>query len=128
IASASNRFVVVIENKIGTGEHSDQLARYFEYATRQFADWRILPIFLTPEGSPATHENYVAVAYSLVEQVVRETVASYESTIGADVKIALQHYSQLLQRHVMSESDIAELCRKIYKKHQRALDLIFEHR
>ena len=28
----------------------------------------------------------------------------------------------------MSDSEIAELCRQIYRRHQRALDLIFEHR
>ncbi len=28
----------------------------------------------------------------------------------------------------MSDSDVAELCRKIYAKHKQALDLIFEHR
>ena len=28
----------------------------------------------------------------------------------------------------MSESDIAELCRKIYKEHRQAIDLIYEHR
>lgn len=28
----------------------------------------------------------------------------------------------------MSESDVAELCRRIYQKHQRALDLIYDHR
>jgi hypothetical protein len=28
----------------------------------------------------------------------------------------------------VSESEIAELCRQIYRKHRRALDLIFEHR
>jgi hypothetical protein len=28
----------------------------------------------------------------------------------------------------VSESEIAELCRKIYRKHQRALDLIYEYR
>lgn len=28
----------------------------------------------------------------------------------------------------MSDSEIADLCRRIYSKHQRALDLIYEHR
>jgi len=28
----------------------------------------------------------------------------------------------------MSESDIADLCRKIYKQHRQAIDLIYEHR
>jgi len=34
----------------------------------------------------------------------------------------------MLRRHIVSESDIADLCRRIYQKHQRALDLIYEHR
>ena len=38
------------------------------------------------------------------------------------------HYSSLIKRHIVSNSEIAELCQKIYKKHKQALDLIFEHR
>jgi hypothetical protein len=34
----------------------------------------------------------------------------------------------MLRRHIVSDSEIADLCRRIYQKHQRALDLIFEHR
>src|SRR5581483_9628303 len=38
------------------------------------------------------------------------------------------HYTQMLRRHIVAESEIAELCRRIYLKHQRALDLIYEYR
>jgi hypothetical protein len=38
------------------------------------------------------------------------------------------HYAQMLRRHIVSESEIAELCRRIYRKHQQALDLVFDHR
>src|SRR5207248_7470258 len=31
-------------------------------------------------------------------------------------------------RHIVADSEIAELCTRIYRKHQRALDLIYEHR
>ena len=34
----------------------------------------------------------------------------------------------MLRRHIVSDSEIAKLCVKIYKKHKQALDLIYEHR
>jgi hypothetical protein len=34
----------------------------------------------------------------------------------------------MLRRHIVSESEIAGLCRRIYQKHRHALDLIYEHR
>ena len=40
----------------------------------------------------------------------------------------MMHYVQMLGRHIVSKSEIAELCRRIYRKHQRALDLIYEYR
>jgi hypothetical protein len=38
------------------------------------------------------------------------------------------HYTQMLRRHIVSESEIADLCRSIYRKHKQALDLVFDHR
>lgn len=34
----------------------------------------------------------------------------------------------MLRRHIVSESEIADLCQRIYQKHKKALDLIFEHK
>ena len=34
----------------------------------------------------------------------------------------------MLKRHILTDSDMAQLCRSIYHKHRQALDLIFEHR
>src|SRR5690606_37216324 len=38
------------------------------------------------------------------------------------------HYAQMLRRHIVKESEIAELCQSSDQKHKRALDLIYEHR
>ena len=34
----------------------------------------------------------------------------------------------MIERHFMPNNEIATLCRKIYSKHKRAIDLIIEHR
>jgi len=38
------------------------------------------------------------------------------------------HYAEMLRRHIMADSKIQQLCQSIYRKHQKALDLIYEHR
>ena len=70
----------------------------------------------------------MAVSYATVCSLVDELVESRGPSLGDDVRIALRHYSQMLRRHIVPDSEIAELCRRIYRKHQRAPDLIFEHR
>jgi hypothetical protein len=37
-------------------------------------------------------------------------------------------YVRMLRRHIVTDSEIADVCRRIYHRHQRVLDLIFEHR
>jgi hypothetical protein len=64
----------------------------------------------------------------MVARLVETLIESRSSVLGPDVRTLMNHYSQMLRRHIVSESEIAELCQKIYRKHQRALDLIYEYR
>jgi hypothetical protein len=50
------------------------------------------------------------------------------STLGGDVLTALTHYETMVRRHIVTDSDIAKLCRDLYRAHQKAFDLILEHR
>lgn len=119
---------VIIENKIGSGEHSNQLERYFKIVEQHFPDFKILGLYLTPEGDRPSHAAYLATDYTTVCAIVERLTESRSSTLGADVRTLMLHYTQMLRRHIVSESEIAYLCRRIYRKHQRALDLIYEYR
>ena len=48
IHDEESRLVVAVENKILSGEHSDQLARYRRTVTYEFPGHRAVYIFLTP--------------------------------------------------------------------------------
>jgi len=124
----SKSFVVIIENKIDSGEHSQQLKRYHELATRHYPNYKIIGLYLTPDGEPPSNENYLAIDYTLISEILVNLTESRASTLGPDVQTLILHYIQMLRRHIVSESDIAQLCRQIYRKHQQALDLIYEHR
>lgn len=124
----SLKVVVIIENKIGSSEHSNQLQRYRQNVAQRYPDWKLINIFLTPDGDAPTDDFYIAADYTTVCGIVERLTEKRASTIGADVRTLMNHYGQMLRRHIVSESEIAELCRRIYSKHRLALDLIFEHR
>jgi hypothetical protein len=123
-----HQLVIAIENKIGTTEHSNQLRRYREAVSGAYPDWKAIYIFLTPDGDEPSDAAYIAADYTLVCEAVDALLEKRTSTLGADVATLIRHYSQMLRRHIVTESEIAELCRRIYRKHKVAIDLIFEHR
>jgi hypothetical protein len=129
IVDDASRLAVIIENKIGTGEHSDQLNRYRKTFQSHFPGYQAFGLYLTPNGDESSSPDYYrAVSYSLVREVIEQTAQDNRPMLDAEVVMALEHYTQMLRRHIVSDSDVAKLCRSIYKQHKQALDLIFEHR
>jgi hypothetical protein len=123
-----NQLAVIIENKIHSSEHSDQLGRYWRTIQQHYPDWRILGLFLSPEGDPPSDDNYNAIGYASVCEILENLIKTRSSALNSDVRVAIIHYTQMLRRHIMSESEIAELCQRIYRKHKRAIDMIYEYR
>lgn len=124
----TQRIAVIIENKIGSGEHSSQLRRYRETIHGQYPDWKIIPIFLSPDGASPTDDDFLPFDYGAISEIVLSLAESRRANLEPEVYGLLQHYARLLRRYVVEDSEIADLCRQIYAKHQRAIDLILEHR
>jgi hypothetical protein len=124
-----SRLAVIIENKIDSTEHSDQLNRYFDCVERECARWTIIGLYLTPDCEDSSEpERYLSVDYKLVHETVQSIIRTRGSSLPANVLLILNDYIEMLRRHLMTESDISDLCKGIYAKHREALDLIYEHR
>lgn len=128
IEDPTNHLVIVIENKILSGEHGGQLARYLLTAQKHFPGATLIPLFLTPEGAAPSDEHYISMTYGAIAGAIEATLQTHFSVLGPEVRTTIQHYVTMLRRHIVSESEIAELCRQIYRRHKQALDLILEHR
>lgn len=122
------KLAVIIENKIDSSEHSNQLARYYQAVAQHYPGWKVLGVYLTKEGDIPSHNAYLPIDYTAVCEIIERVTAKRASTLGDDVRTMMTHYTQMLRRHIVNDSEIAQLCRRIYRKHQKALDLIFEHR
>lgn len=129
VVDSANQLAVIIENKIGTSEHSDQLNRYYTNFARHYPGYNPIALYLTPDGDePRNSPDYQAVSYTLVCEVIEKIAQNNRAAIDSEVVIVLEHYAQMLKRHILSDTEVAELCRNIYQQHKQALDLIFEHR
>lgn len=45
-----------------------------------------------------------------------------------DVALVIDNYLDVLRRDIVEDQKLVEVCNKIYAKHKKALDLIFEHK
>jgi PD-(D/E)XK nuclease superfamily len=119
---------VIIENKIWTTEHSDQLDRYHRFVKESYPDRLVRGIYLTPHSDPPSHEAYMPFSYGAICEVLDSILEERGSNASSDVRMAIQHYTNMLRRHIVGDTEIARLCQQIYQKHRRAFDLVYEHR
>jgi hypothetical protein len=119
-------FVVVIENKIDSDEHSDQLRRYRDTVTRHYPHSRVLCVYLTPDGDDPSDASWLVYTYGHVFRLLERLRRDHAGAFGGDLKVVLDHYLQLLGTRFMHDPRIDDLCRTVYKKHRQALDLIWE--
>lgn len=120
------RFVVAFENKVDSGEHSNQLQRYEDTVTEFFPKVKRQFVFLTPEGQEASDSDWVNYSYADLHRAFSRTRKANAGAIGGDVAVFLDHYLSLIGNRFMENEEIDKLCRQIYFNHRRALDLIWE--
>lgn len=118
--------VLAIENKIGSGEHDDQLARYRATVDREFAGFphRVF-VYLTPDRSEPSDDAYMSLGYSTLVSAVE--ALRDEAAGRSGIQLVLSHYAALLRTHVVTDERVVQLCKKIYQRHRRAIDLVVEH-
>lgn len=127
IVSDSSKFVCAIENKIDSGEHSDQLARYKKVINDEYPDYTHILIFLTPYGDPPAEDNdWFPFSYKDICRLISNLLDDARNRVGEDVCILIEHYICMLEKHIVAENETTELAKKIYTRHKQALDIIFK--
>lgn len=127
LLSTEDKSLIAIENKVGSHEHSNQLNRYREILQKEFPTYTQAYVFLTPDGEkPSDAENWDIMTYGDIVDIL-DTVLQREE-MAPDVKLMLQNYVAVIRRDIVDDQQLIEICNKIYNKHRKALDLIFEHR
>lgn len=123
-----HRLAVIVENRLTGKSNTSQLQRYWDIVSQSHPGWGVIGLYLTPDGEPPPDQRYIPVSYGIICTTLERLLDSRGSDMDRDVGIMLSHYTEMLRRHIVGESEITRLCRRIYGRHQRAFDLIYEHR
>ena len=125
LVDEENKVIVVIENKINSSEHSDQLIRYENTIEKQYGQYKKMYLFLTKEGSESSRPDiWGDYSYEKISHLIEKIAINADD----DVKFILEDYKDIIRRKIMKDEKLRELCEKIYFKHKAALDLIYEYR
>lgn len=120
------KIVIAIENKVDSGEHGNQLARYKQTIDEDFQDFYKEFVFLTPDGEDASESGWRALGYETISESLKYCLNRVD--VGNEANLLLTQYLSLLEREFMDKAKLTEICNKVYREHKRALDLIFELR
>lgn len=125
--SSNEKAVICIENKIGSGEHDNQLNKYRKTVDEQYPDYTKMFIFLSPdEDEPSDTENWCPMGYQNVLSIIDN--AKKKTQLLPDVALLIDNYTEIIRRDIVEDKELSKICAEIYAKHQKALDLIFENR
>lgn len=124
-------FVIAIENKVNSSEHSRQLKRYSDIIKKFFPDLKKAFVFLTINGmSPMDKDDanqYISIDYGLIKSLIKIVLSVYKHSLSQRVQFYIEDYFLILNRYIMKEHESVELALQLYKNHREAIDFIIEN-
>ena len=134
VLNEEQQVLCAIENKIFSGEHSEQLTRYRKALERRYSDREFskLYVFLTPDGTEPYREeerkHWTTMTYAAVLEVLRQVIEDRENPVKEDVRVFLRQYAMTIRRNIVPETSLQQLARKIYFEHRDAIELINQYK
>jgi len=137
IVDNANEVVIAIENKVYANERSDgkdggQLKNYCKIVDENYKNFKNkIFIYLTIDGlSPESEENqkiWLNATHEMIGEAVEDILE--KQTILPKAEMILTSYVDLLKRrNIMADKNLEELCKKIWDKNSKALDILFRYR
>lgn len=141
LSSRSARTVMVIENKVFTSTHDEQLTRYEKKEVggiAEWKDWKKIFVYLTPhgdlpyelkaDGSVEYNPSWCVFSYSTVLDIIGEIMSSPRGTVSNKLRYILEDYIEMVNNKILkTNADLRALCKKIRREHKEALDILMNY-
>ena len=127
IVDETNKIYILIENKLFSGEGEQQTIDYVTETKSRYPDYNRIYIFLTPDdGRYPEAEEFLAFSYSNLLQIIDDVLNSRKDEITDNAKFVISQFKRNIEVNILNESDIEQLCLKIYDTHKKAIDKIID--
>ena len=120
--------IIVIENKVWSGESKHQLKKYKDTITNEFGNSKQVFVFLTPSGLESSMNNeFVNYSYKRIIWILEVITSAYKEAISPSVMVYLKDYIDTLKTQFMSNGEINVLARQVYLNHKDLFNFILSH-
>lgn len=122
-------FVVCIENKIWSNEHSDQLIKYKTTIEDKFPNKKQIFVFLSPNGNESTMNHaFVNYSYERIIEILEALLSRASLSISKTIERYIQDYLTILKQNLMQNDEVNNLAEQLYKNHQELFDFVFQNK
>lgn len=128
LISKRNKVVILIENKIWSGEGDNQLEDYKRYIDEKYSDYNRIFLYLTPEKErKEKYKGYIHITYNTIYKILNNIL--HDNQIRLEIRAVLKQYKEIIRRDIMGnvDKDMIDLCRKLYVEHKEALNKIMQY-
>lgn len=137
VDSPAAKTVIVIENKVFSDAHDNQLNRYQEELERHetYRKYKKVFVYLTPNGDLPHNEDgeydadWCIFDYRTIRDIVREINRTLPNRKAhARLKMLLEDYIELMENNILLENkELRDLCKQIYREHKDALEILLSY-
>jgi hypothetical protein len=97
IVSDADQFVVAVENKVDTSEHSNQLQRYRKLVEKRFPEYKRMFVYLTVEGEFPSDDAYAVLNYQDLTDLIELCTRRRANQLNPDVLSFIGHDIELVR-------------------------------
>lgn len=129
IESEKANTVILIENKVFTGTHDNQLNRYekgFENSLRKVIYVYLTPLGDTPEYKGQYQKNWCVCSYKTILQIVKQILKELPHIKeNLRLRILLEDYIDIVNTEILkANKKIRDLCKSILRENREALEIL----
>lgn len=132
VYSPKEKIVIVIENKVFSGEHNNQLKEYENEVNKNFSNYKKFFVFLTPDMREVEREEDKVIwknfGYQEMYDLIKESVEENKSCLEQKSIQYISDYLEVVRRDIMGENtELESICEKIYDEYKDVIDIINQH-
>jgi hypothetical protein len=125
VVSESNKTVILIENKFWSKESRNQLKNYLSFVKSEYAEYKVVPIFLTMLEDPPSESDYLMLTYRDILSILKDYVVLNEAFMNDEVYSFISYYIEVLADQLEENDDLNKSALSIYQDNKDAVDLLY---
>lgn len=118
VINNTQNYLILIENKINSNQHDNQLERYAQIVEKDFQKYQKIYIYLKPEKNEEVPKYYIDMSYREIINIIKDILQQVKDM---SVKTLLEHYIKIFDSRYNMVDDVSlmDICLKLQQENHK---------